>query len=102
MLVFGAALPPAAFAARWRSCPPFAYEHQSGDTTYRFSKLKVAGAPCRVIKKVVIGYFHDKGHEAGSVPSDGYNVYGWNVLIHTNTLDGRKIQGEARFTGVYS
>jgi hypothetical protein len=48
---------------------------------------------------VVVGYFKGRGKPAGPVPSDGYDVFGWNVLIHTLMLDGRK--GKAHFSGAY-
>jgi len=67
---------------------------------YRFSSVRIRGARCASIKKVVTGYFKGRGRPAGSVPTDGYLVYGWNVLLHTSTLDGRK--PGARFSGTYT
>lgn len=99
--VLALAGPSTASAAKWRSCPAFSYEHRTSGETYRFTKLKVTGARCGAIKKVVVGYFRDKGAPAGDIPSAGYNVYGWNVLIHTCTLDGRKLKGAGRFRGGY-
>lgn len=91
---------PTAAAARTKACAAFSYHHSTAGGTYRFSRLKITGARCATIRKVVTGYFKGRGEPAGPVPTDGCSVYGWNVLVHTATLDGHK-RG-ARFAGVYS
>ncbi len=47
----------------------------------------------------MLGYFKGRGRRAG-LPSDGHNVYGWNALLHTSALDGRR-RG-AHFAGSYT
>lgn len=92
-----------AAAAKAKRCKAFSYRHRTAHVTYRFSRLTVTGAPCSVIEKVVVGYFRDKGEPAGTAPSEGYNVHGWNVLIHTSTLDGYKLTNDkVRFSGIYT
>ena len=91
--------PPTALAASHR-CAGFSYHHKNAEGTYRFRRLTISGARCSAIKKVVLGYFKGRGRRAGPLPSDGYNVYGWNVLLHTSAVDGRR--HGAQFAGTYT
>lgn len=81
-------------------CKSFSYVHHHAHMTYRFSQLRISGARCSVIRKVVCGYFLDRGHPHGTVPPDGYDVYGWNIVISASAVDGRR-KG-AHFSGVYT
>ena len=82
-------------------CPAFSYDLQSAGLSYRFSSLEISGAPCTTIEDVVRGYFEGKGQPAGSAPTDGYVVFGWNVLIVARHIDGKQLDGGAYFDGVY-
>jgi hypothetical protein len=95
----GAAGRATATAAKTAHCRSFTYKHRHAGVTYRFYHLRIRGAKCRTIKRVVYGYFHDRGEPAGSSPTAGYNVYGWNVVIVSGVVDGRR--GKAYFRGKY-
>lgn len=90
-------LPASADASR--RCESFSYRHRTAHVTYAFSQLRISGAPCSTIRRVVVGFFHGNGRRHGPLPTDGYDVDGWNVLLHTSSLDGRR-RG-AFFVGVY-
>ncbi len=89
-------------AASARGCPSFSYRHHQAHGTYVFRRVRVKHARCRTVRRVVRGYFRGKGEPAGSYPTDGYNVFGWNVIIVDLVVSGRELgPAKGRFHGRY-
>lgn len=90
---------PANASSKSKRCAAFSYHHNAAGGTYRFSRLRIVGAKCSSVRRVVTGYFKGRGEPAGPVPTDGYDVDGWNVRLRPSVVQGHR--AGARFWGVY-
>ena len=86
-----------------RRCPSFSVPRTytaTSEVTFVFSRVRASGVSCRKTRELITLYLYGKGRPAGTYPTDGTIVDGWNVVVIADAASGKK--GHAYFSAVYT
>jgi hypothetical protein len=88
--------------AHARHCPRFSVPRtydEATEVTFEFSNIRADDISCRKTRELITFYLYGRGHAAGSAPTDGVIIEGWNVLVLADRASGHR--GRAQFTADY-